>query len=552
MGKQFRSKLTSMLTALVTMSFLILPLAVSSFQAPVVHAASTKASNNKSNSACARGHLLCAEVWDSESVFGEGVYVGHDEPSTLFYSNVPGSGNRMRYELALPKDPSPQAPMTPGKSYNFELHPAFWFSMAMCDTQSYPELLSTCTADSDKNIVDPAISPNHPGQAFMELQFYPPGFVQQFTGSSCDATKWCAALTIDSLAENPVTGQTLNSTCANSILGGLEYINFAYITKNGIPQAVPNPVQLNPADQTPDPRKVLFMNPGDDIVITMHDTAHGVRTEVQDRTTGQSGFMTASAANGFGQVKFAPDPSTECTNIPYDFHPMYSTSSEKTRVTWLAHSSNVSFSDEIGHFDFCSAVDTSTGNCTGNEGIPGDQEPADGDDVGCFPASASTLVQVSGCEGTNTGFDGVSYQPVWPDGNTRLHPTPIRFSSPLTGSGYNVQYNRFAFEADLPRIEAADFNGSCDRNTGVGCTLIPQTDDGQPAAFYPFFSITNLEDNCVWQLGNHIPGSRNDFHQNQQYGTLLNLTYTAFGGGGMPTTRYNDFRQVFSGNPCSA
>jgi hypothetical protein len=37
--------------------------------------------------------------------------------------------------------------------------------------------VSTCTPDSDSNIVDPAVSPNHPGTAFVELQFYPPGWV---------------------------------------------------------------------------------------------------------------------------------------------------------------------------------------------------------------------------------------------------------------------------------------------------------------------------------------------------------------------------------------
>src|SRR5437763_3952801 len=54
---------------------------------------------------CAVRSELCSEVWDSEAVFGQDVYVGHDEPSTLFYSNVPGSGTRQRYLLQLPKDP---------------------------------------------------------------------------------------------------------------------------------------------------------------------------------------------------------------------------------------------------------------------------------------------------------------------------------------------------------------------------------------------------------------------------------------------------------------
>ena len=100
---------------------------------------------------------FCTEVVDSEQVFGEGVYVGHDEPSLLFYSNKPGSGNRYSSLADLPKQPATN--QTPGKaSYDFQLHPAFWFGMAMCDTQSYPELLSTCTPDSNSNIVDPAVS----------------------------------------------------------------------------------------------------------------------------------------------------------------------------------------------------------------------------------------------------------------------------------------------------------------------------------------------------------------------------------------------------------
>jgi hypothetical protein len=73
------------------------------------------------------------------------------------------------------------------------------------------------------------------------------------------------------------------------------------------------------------------MNSGDKIVVTEHDTAHGLQIQIHDKTTHQTGSMTASAANGFGQVQFDPS-GTSCTNIPYDFHPMYSTSSELTRV----------------------------------------------------------------------------------------------------------------------------------------------------------------------------------------------------------------------------
>ena len=121
----------------------------------------------------------------SNSVFGH--YVGHDEPSVLFYSNKSGSGNEMQYSGSLPVEPSPTN--VPGKHvYTFEYTPAFWFGMAMCDTQSYPELVDTCVPDSNANIVNPAKSPYHPGTAYMELQFYPPGYVQQWNGYSCSQT----------------------------------------------------------------------------------------------------------------------------------------------------------------------------------------------------------------------------------------------------------------------------------------------------------------------------------------------------------------------------
>jgi hypothetical protein len=290
----------------------------------------------------------------------------------------------------------------------------------------------------------------------------------------------------------------------------------------------------------------------------MHDTANGLRVRLDDLTIHKSGSMTASAANGFAQIKFDPSGSG-CTAIPYDFHPMYSTSSPKTRVTWAAHSYNIAVDAEIGHFSYCRGpyqipvtkfgLDRNgnpticPGTDTEEQGL--NSEPNDSDDNFCFPARESPLYKVSGCTDTNTGFDGVSYQPFWPDGNTKLHPTSFEISSPKTGTGYDVAYDQVGFEADLPRIEFS----TCDRSTGVGCTLIPQDDDGAPAAFYPFYSSYPLDSSCGWKFGNDQPGEISDFGQNSQYGNLLQLTYTAFGGGGSTVVRYNDFRQIL-GNPC--
>ena len=158
-----------------------------------------------------------------------------------------------------------------------------------------------------------------------------------------------------------------------------------------------------------------------------------------------------------------------------------------------------------------------------------------------------------GCTQTNSGFDSLGYQPVWPDGNMGLHPEPVLVSSPLTGPGDTVQYSRTALEADIPRIEG----GQC-RFTGVGCTQLPTTDKGTPVAFYPFFSAfqdgvpgEQGDNGCMWGFGNNLPGTTTNFGGNPQYGSLLAQNYLRVGGGGATVVRYNDFRQIMP-NPCPA
>ena len=57
---------------------------------------------------CSNASAMCTEVANSYDVFGH--YVGHDEPSVLFNSDVPGSGNHMSYNVVLPKDPVGEQP----------------------------------------------------------------------------------------------------------------------------------------------------------------------------------------------------------------------------------------------------------------------------------------------------------------------------------------------------------------------------------------------------------------------------------------------------------
>src|SRR6266566_9059328 len=216
---------------------------------------------------CNEGSPICAEAVDALGY--EGAYTGHDEPSLLFYSDTPGAGNNQQYRMVVPQDP----PILPtqdgtGGTFNFQDRIAFWFGMDLCDNQSAPEFThAPCTPNSDTNIFDGA-EPNqadyigrHPGTAFLELQFYPPGWVPFQKAISCDATKWCAAMAIFSFNSNQNTGVNNNAACLNTV--GVEPANFAFITKSGTPQAPPSPLGQTLASFTPDPTKDLFMGAGD-------------------------------------------------------------------------------------------------------------------------------------------------------------------------------------------------------------------------------------------------------------------------------------------------
>ena len=498
------------------------------------------------------GNFDCSEAWslcaEPESSIGyNGEYTGHDEPSLLFYSNRAGSGNSSQYQMTVPAESRvmPNQAGT-GGTWNFQLHPAFWFGMALCDNQSAPEYThAACVPDSDTNIADgsdpnaPDYIGKHSGTAFLELQFYPPGWAPWPPGVSCDAHKWCAAMAIFSLSNDYNHNIPNNSDCLGTV--GIEPVNFAFITLSGTPHAPPSPLGATDDTFTPHSSSDLFMSAGDKLVIDIHDSTDGLVTVIRDRTSGQTGSMTASVANGFQQINYEPDPAS-CSQSPYAFHPMYSTSSEHTRVPWAAHSYNVAASDEIGHFQYCSSIPVEGGDCA--------DPTADDDDGTCFSPAFSLLVQVGGCIASNTHFDGTSYLPDWPGTNpnhgqdTKYHADPWAFTSPVFNGSEN--YSRVAFEADMPRIEAADFGGNCNRNTGENCTNPPPG-----AQFYPIYTTGKHGNNCFWQFGGtHLPGTQNTFGGNStaEFGALLQSVYP--GNGFVPLFRYNNFRRILNSNPC--
>src|SRR6266496_1284430 len=127
---------------------------------------------------CQQRPFLCLDPYKSIGANGE--YTGHDEPSTQFVSNRPGTGGGdLTYTLTLPRNP-PVRPNQAGTAGTWDFHnrATFWLSITMCDSQSAPNFTNVCTPNSDDNArfrsTDPN-SPNYigrsPGNAFMELQF---------------------------------------------------------------------------------------------------------------------------------------------------------------------------------------------------------------------------------------------------------------------------------------------------------------------------------------------------------------------------------------------
>src|SRR5262245_30987265 len=268
--------------ALTAGVLLVVALAGPVFGAPTAprRARAGKAENYGSKLVCGKGSSLCAEANDALGY--RGGYTGQDEPSVLFYSGTAGSGNESTYRLIIPTEP-PVVPKQDGSggTYNFQDRIAFWFGMDLCDNQSAPEFThDACVPNSDSNIFDGAdpAQPDyvgyHPGTAFLEVQFYPPGWVPFQDAISCDATQWCAAMAIFSFNRDQNTFIDNNADCLNSV--GTEPANFAFITKSGVPHAPAAPLEVTGDTFTPNPDTDLFMDPNDAIDLSIHDSTDGL------------------------------------------------------------------------------------------------------------------------------------------------------------------------------------------------------------------------------------------------------------------------------------
>jgi len=493
-----------------------------------------------------------------------GWYVGHDEPSIKFISNKPGSGNQMTYFMQLPIDPA-ATPTPSGSVTNYgELSVAPWFGLPICDPNSYPQ--NPCKPDSDKNTSSGATT--DAGSAFLELQLYPPGFTPFIDSESCSKTKWCSALTIDSL-ECTFGFATCNANCE-------EPVNFAYLQNNGVPTGPASPQLTDVSTFLPN-QHTLEMNGGDVLEISLSDPPQGLTALIKDLTTGQTGYIVASAGNGFMNTSIA-----DCSGTPFTFHAEYNTAKQQNQVPWAALEGGVLMEQEIGHGETCNSVTnqdpfstsypdgssysdpqvfdicngglegpgaTGEGPCTSagcqnatTQGPNGPTAcPTNDPDSGalcefadgfCFPKGGRQVVLNGTTTATESSplpfcfqdqfqngdldFDGTGYVPfTWPDG-TRNHPTPASYIGPFTSG---KPYPTIQFESDI-----GGSSNLCDVTTGAGCLVPPIS-----AAFYPYWSLSNRggsmsksapSGTCIWNFGKSIRGlTTQNFGGDAQYGT---------------------------------
>ncbi len=465
--------------------------------------------------------------------YDNGHYIGHDEPSVRYLSNRPGSGENVTFTERLPVDPAKLPTVKkPGRdvTHFFELSIAPWFSTTVCDPESAP--LTPCTPGSDAN----APRGNYPGggAGFVELQFYPPGFAPFVDATSCNDTDWCSALNIDSLECTGNGSGPCNNNCT-------EPVNFGFIQTNGVPTGPPSPQLSDLATLTPNAH-TLMMRPGDVISVHMFDAkiggGHALEARETDLTTGQSGYMIASAANGFMNTN-----PFDCSGTPFNFQPEYSSARAQNIIPWGIGPYMINNEYEIGHFEPCTSVTkpatTTTGTFTDTyykvchgpyESAADTSATYEPDDAPCYKfgdthngTTAPDLV--TGCDVFvdaigDLDYDGTPYYPDWPDSLVPNNfPSPQLQLQPTTVGGH--RYPQIQFVTDS---SATQFNTNCNLVTGSGCVLPPKG----PGHFYPYFTLARVHGYCVWEFGNMQNG--NTFGKDAQYGSVGPATLGAFAG----------------------
>jgi hypothetical protein len=298
------------------------------------------------------------------------------------------------------------------------------------------------------------------------------------------------------------------------------------------------------------------MNPGDLIQVHMSDApasggGNAFEVVINDLTTHQTGFMQASAANGFQTTS-----ASTCAGNPFNFEPEYSTAGKNNVTPWTALATNISTQFETGHFEACTSVTGAINNPFDGNDTGGAFSQCNGpyetstttdntgtnvetSDAVCYAqgdthpnydglGTSTAPVQVSHCQANvaqngDLDFDGSPYWKEWPTGlRTNLYPSSFLELFPTTNGR---QYSQFFFQTDVALSEA-----TCTPTTLSGCTVPP----AGPGGFYPYWTKVQAGAGfCALEFGNVSAGFLlNTYGKDAQYGTnqFSTLGYPEFEG----------------------
>ena len=474
-----------------------------------------------------RVSLACSDprsIYDGKSVhfFDNGQYIGHDEPIIRFLSKRHGSGNDITWLERLPRDPKALPTVAnPGSDVThwFELSIAPWFSMALCNAESYP--LNPCRPRSDSN------APKHPptfdkgggGSSFLEMQFYAPGFAPFVDNESCDNTHWCASLHINDL-ECSAGFATCNNNC-------IEPTNFAFIETNGVPMVPPSP-QLataasftpnqNPSDEPGRPVRIHMWDGGarrGPCARDIHRRPDDGQERVHDRVRQER--LHAHVLRGLlgDAVQL---PARVLDRQEGEHHPV------------AALETNISTQFEIGHFEPCTSVqnpmpitlgtfhDTIWQDCTSpyeSTTMPDGGSNPEISDAPCWP-KGFTHGRRPAQQGGGVHPD---HRPERRPG-LRRHVRRADWPSRTTPSNWPSPLPPDATVDSRPRIPADPVP---DERAGERSQLPSDRRRMRrssaweaPGKFYPWWTQAKVNGECVWEFGQMRNG--NTFGRTSQYG----------------------------------
>ena len=204
------------------------------------------------------------------------------------------------------------------------------------------------------------------GNAFMELQFYGPGYVPQFEGSAAprsvlrgDDHRQPHANQNTGVDQTPPPATTSSSAAASRSTGPTSPGTGSPRRRRTRCSPAPHQPELQRGE--PEPGQGPVHEPGR----SDPDPHARHARRVPDRPD-RPHHRPARLDDGLGGQRVRPHPvHPELHHLPGSalrVPPRYSTANPRGN-TWSAHTYNVAMSDEIGHFENCLAIDAN-GNCT--------------------------------------------------------------------------------------------------------------------------------------------------------------------------------------------